>query len=194
MLLSDVLGNTLSTNSAIIYLDHSNPVISGVENTVTDWTNVTPTIRISATDYLSASSYNGSGLRSLIIRDDAGNVVVSGVISTSYILAAKYEGIHTWYITATDNVGHVSDEKLRPNSTKQVHLAVVLLRCQILGVLVIEWYHFTAGDPWSGLSSAMLQRYSYVTGTWSDVQTWTFGGTTGSVSRSYMVKSEGVFY
>ncbi|MDD3139437.1 MAG: hypothetical protein PHX08_10760 [Lachnospiraceae bacterium] len=112
LVLSDVLGNTSSTNSATIYLDHSNPVISGVENTVTAWTNVAPTIRVSATDYLSGTSYNGSGLRSFIIKDDSGNVVASGVTSASYTLAATYEGIHTWYITAIDNVGHTESKSV----------------------------------------------------------------------------------
>ena len=81
-------------------------------DTVTDWTNVAHTIRVSASDYLSGTSYNGSGLRSLIIKDDSGNVVSSGVTSTSYTLAAQYEGIHTRYITATDNVGHTESKSV----------------------------------------------------------------------------------
>ena len=49
---------------------------------------------------------------SIVIKDDSGNVVASGVTSTSYTLAARYEGIHTWYITATDNVGHTSSKSV----------------------------------------------------------------------------------
>lgn len=45
------------------------------------------------------TTYTGIGL---------GNIVASGVASTSYTLVARYEGIHIWYITATDNVGHAS--------------------------------------------------------------------------------------
>lgn len=110
--MSDVLGNTSTTNSDTIYLDHSNPLIHGVENTVTDWTNVAPVISVSGTDYLIGTTYTGSGLRSIVIKDDSGNVVASGVMSTSYTLAARYEGIHTWYITATDNVGHTSSRSV----------------------------------------------------------------------------------
>lgn len=110
--MSDVLGNTSTTDSDTIYLDHSNPLIHGVENTVTDWTNVAPVISVSGTDYLVGTTYTGSGLRSIVIKDDSGNVVASGVTSTSYTLAARYEGIHTWYITATDNVGHTSSRSI----------------------------------------------------------------------------------
>ena len=52
----------------------------------------------------------------------------------------------------------------------------------------------TARDPWSGLSSAVLKRYSYVTGTWKDVKSWSFNGTTSSVTRTYTETDEGVFY
>lgn len=107
--IKDVAGNTTTKTSATIYLDHSNPVLSGAQNTVTDWTNVAPVISFSATDYLSGTNYTGSGLNSVIIKDDSGNVVASGVSSARYTLATKYEGIHTWYITAMDNVGHTSN-------------------------------------------------------------------------------------
>jgi len=110
--IKDKAGNITTKTSPYIYLDHSNPVIQGVENTVTDWTNVAPTISVSATDYLTGTAYNGSGLSSLVIKDDAGRTVASGVSSTSYTLAARYEGIHTWYITATDNVGHTSSKSV----------------------------------------------------------------------------------
>ena len=102
----DAAGNTTTKTSDVIYLDHSNPVISGKENTVTDWTNVVPSISVSATDYLSGTSYGGSGLASLTIYDESGAAVSSGTTSTSYTLEAKYEGVHSWTITAIDNVGH----------------------------------------------------------------------------------------
>ena len=108
LIITDKAGNTTTKTSNYIYLDHSNPVINGVENTVTDWTNVAPTISVSATDYLYGTSYNGSGLSKIVIKDDAGSIVASGINSTSYTLAKKYEGKHTWTITATDNVGHSS--------------------------------------------------------------------------------------
>ena len=47
-------------------------------------------------------------MASVVIRDDAGNVVGQGVSSAVYTLEPRYEGIHTWYITATDQVGHTS--------------------------------------------------------------------------------------
>lgn len=112
LIIKDKAGNTTTKTSSYIYLDHSNPVIHGVENTVTDWTNMAPTISVSATDYLAGTTYNGSGLSSIVIKDDAGRTVASGVSSTSYTLAARYEGIHTWYITATDNVGHTSSKSV----------------------------------------------------------------------------------
>lgn len=106
--ITDKAGNSTTRTSATIYLDHSNPVLSGVQNTVTDWTNIAPVIRFSATDYLNGTSYTGSGLASVVIRDDAGNVVGQGVSSAVYTLEPRYEGIHIWYITATDQVGHTS--------------------------------------------------------------------------------------
>lgn len=77
-----------------------------MENTNTDWTNVAPVISVSATDYLRGTSYNGSGVDSIVIINDAGTAVASGVAGASYTLQAKDEGIHSWTITATDNVGH----------------------------------------------------------------------------------------
>ena len=52
----------------------------------------------------------------------------------------------------------------------------------------------TAQDKGSGLASFTLQRYSYVTGSWSTVMTWSLNGTTASVTRTYTETSEGVFY
>lgn len=112
LIIKDKAGNTTTKTSSYIYLDHSNPVIYGVENTITDWTNVAPTISVSATDYLAGTTYTGSGLSSIVIKDDVGQTVASGVSSTSYTLATRYEGIHTWYITATDNVGHTSSRSV----------------------------------------------------------------------------------
>lgn len=112
LIIKDKVGNTTTKDSACIYLDYSKPVIYDVENTVTDWTNVAPVISVSGTDYLIGTTYTGSGLGSIVIKDDSGNTVASGVASTSYTLAARYEGIHTWYITATDNVGHTSSRSV----------------------------------------------------------------------------------
>ncbi|MDD3138680.1 MAG: InlB B-repeat-containing protein [Lachnospiraceae bacterium] len=192
--IEDMEGNVTTKTSDYIFLDHSNPVISGTENTVTTWTKVAPMIRVSATDYLFATSYNGSGLNSIVIKDDSGIVVTSGVASATYTLADKYQGINTWYIIATDNVGHVSNKTITTSFDKTGP------SCSSLVATPNNWsagngmVSFTVRDPWSGLSSVTLQRYSYVTGAWSDVQTWTFGGTTDSVTRSYTETSEGVFY
>ena len=108
--LLDSVGNGSSSTSATIYLDHSNPSISGTENTNTAWTNVTPQINVSATDYLSGTSYSGSGVASVVIKDSAGVVVGRGTTSASYTLESKYEGTYTWTIVATDNVGHTSSK------------------------------------------------------------------------------------
>ncbi len=104
----DLYGNHSSSTSNNIYLDHSNPIIYGIENTVTDWTNRAPTISTTATDYLYGTWYGGSGLRSLAISDDSGNIVARGTTGVTYTLENKYEGIHSWTVTATDNVGHIS--------------------------------------------------------------------------------------
>lgn len=110
--IKDKSGNTTTKISSSIYLDHSIPVIIGIENTVTDWTNIAPSINVSATDYLEGTAYTGSGLLSIEIKDDAGNIVASGTSSASYTLLAKYEGIHTWYIAVTDNVGHTNSAEI----------------------------------------------------------------------------------
>ncbi|MDO5292758.1 MAG: InlB B-repeat-containing protein [bacterium] len=110
--ITDKAGNTTTKTSATIYLDHSSSVLSGVQNTNTDWTNVAPVISVTATDYLSGTTYSGSGLTSVVIKDDTGTVVASGTASAQYTVAAKYEGIHTWYIIATDNVGHTSSSQV----------------------------------------------------------------------------------
>lgn len=102
----DVSGNVSTKTSDIMRLDHSNPVIYGVSNVMTDWTNVAPKINITSSDYLSGTTYTGSGVKSIVIKDDSGNTVASGVTAANYTLTTKYEGIHTWYITVTDYVGH----------------------------------------------------------------------------------------
>lgn len=103
---TDAEGNVSLKTSATIYLDHSVPVLSGMHMTNTDWTNIAPVISIRGTDYLYGTSYTGSGLGSIVIKDDSGVTVANGISSTTYTLAAKYEGIHTWTITGTDKVGH----------------------------------------------------------------------------------------
>lgn len=105
VVITDVAGNKTTKNSSVVYLDHTKPVINGASSTVSDWTNTAPVISVTATDYLSGTTYNGSGLASLVIKDEAGNVVGNGTTSASYTLADKYEGIYTWTIEATDNVG-----------------------------------------------------------------------------------------
>lgn len=67
-------------------------------------------INVSATDYLSGTSYRGSGVASVVIKDSAGVVVGRGTTSASYTLESKYEGTYTWTIVATDNVGHTSSK------------------------------------------------------------------------------------
>ena len=64
-----------------------------------------PVISVSATDYLSGTTYNGSGVSSIVIKNDAGTVVASGTSSASYTLKASDEGVHTWTVVATDGVG-----------------------------------------------------------------------------------------
>lgn len=110
--IKDKTGNVTTKTSAAIYLDHSNPVLSGMNTTVTSWTNVAPVISVNATDYLYGTTYGGSGLNNVVIKDDLGNIVASGISSARYTLVAKYEGIHTWYITVTDNVGHTSSAQV----------------------------------------------------------------------------------
>lgn len=192
--IKDKAGNTTTKTSNYIYLDHSKPVIHGVENTVTIWTKVAPVINVTATDYLSGTSYNGSGLKSLVIKDSSGTVVKSGVSSAKYTLSATYQGTYTWTIVATDNVGHTSTKTVTTRYDKTGP------DCSSLVATPNNWsagngtVTFTARDPWSGLSSAVLKRYSYVTGTWKDVKSWSFNGTTSSVTRTYTETEEGVFY
>lgn len=77
--IKDNAGNTTTKTSNYIYLDHSNPVIHGTENTVTSWTKVAPVISVTASDYLSGTTYNGSGLKNLVIKNSSGTKVASGL-------------------------------------------------------------------------------------------------------------------
>ena len=192
--IKDKAGNTTTKTSSNIYLDHSNPVVYGVENTVTSWTKVVPTISVSATDYLLGTSYEGSGVRSIVIKDDSGRQVSSGVASTNYIMSDSYQGIHTWTIVATDNVEHTSSKMVTTKFDKTgPHCSSLIARPN-------SWsagngtVTFTVQDPWCGLSTVILQRYSYVTRTWENVQSWNYYGTTSAVSGSYTETAEGVFY
>ena len=192
--IKDKVGNTTTKTSSNIYLDHSNPVVYGVENTVTSWTKVVPTISVSATDYLLGTSYEGSGVRSIVIKDDSGRQVSSGVASTNYIMSDSYQGIHTWTIVATDNVEHTSSKMVTTKFDKTgPHCSSLIARPN-------SWsagngtVTFTVQDPWCGLSTVILQRYSYVTRTWENVQSWNYYGTTSAVSGSYTETAEGVFY
>ena len=103
---TDKEGNSASRTSDTIYLDHSNPVLYGMETTNTEWTNVAPVINVRATDYLLGTTYIGSDLAGIEIFNDSGRCVSDGVHNAMYTLQPRDEGIHTWRIVATDNVGH----------------------------------------------------------------------------------------
>lgn len=102
----DVVGNFASKASNKIYIDHSNPMLTGLTKTETDWTNKAPEIDVSATDYLYGTTYNGSGIESIVIKDESGKEIKKGTSSVSYTLEDKYEGIHSFTITVKDKVGH----------------------------------------------------------------------------------------
>lgn len=109
----DAVGNASALGTETIYLDHSNPVLSVSSNA--SWTNAPPVISASATDYLSGTSYVGSGIKSIQIKDDSGTVVKEGGASVSYTLAKKYEGSHTFTVVVTDKVGHSVTKKVSTN-------------------------------------------------------------------------------
>ena len=56
------------------------------------------------------------------------------------------------------------------------------------GIITIK-----AKDEGSGISSIVLKRYSYVTGTWSDIESWTSINSTSEVTKTYSQTTEGVF-
>lgn len=100
--------HSIQANTARIYMDHSDPVIIGVENTNTDWTNIAPQITVRSTDYLIGTVTVGSGLKSVKIYNDRGTLVASGRDQAAYTLNEVDEGERTFQIEAVDNVGHVS--------------------------------------------------------------------------------------
>ena len=52
---------------------------------------------------------------------------------------------------------------------------------------------FVAQDMGSGMLSVTMSRYSYAYGTWSTINTWTYNGTTESVSGNYTETQEGKY-
>lgn len=112
VIVTDVAGNSSQKTSSVIYLDHSNPSLYLKDTVDTEWTNIAPVIEFSASDYLSGTAYSGSGMASIDIEDDYGNVVASGTETAKYTITTDYEGIHSWYITAMDNVGHTSSKSV----------------------------------------------------------------------------------
>lgn len=108
----DKAGNIITKNSVAIFLDHSSPVLSGMNTTIADWTNVAPVISVSATDYLTDTTYTGSGIESIVIKDDSEGAVASGIDTVTYTLESRDEGIHLWTIIATDNVGHTNSSQV----------------------------------------------------------------------------------
>ena len=105
---TDKAGNSASRTSDTIYLDHSNPVLYGMETTNTEWTNIAPVINVRSTDYLYGTTYTGSDLAGIEIISDTGRCVADGTHNAMYTLQPRDEGIHTWTIRATDNVGHTT--------------------------------------------------------------------------------------
>lgn len=106
--ITDKAGNSASRTSDTIYLDHSNPVLYGMETTNTEWTNIAPVIKVRSTDYMYGTTYTGSDLAGIEIISDTGRCVADGTHNAMYTLQPRDEGIHTWTIRATDNVGHTT--------------------------------------------------------------------------------------
>ncbi len=77
----DKNGNSKTASTSYIYLDHSSPSVSA-SATSSDWANAI-TITASATDYLTDTSYSGSGIAKLTITDDSGKVVKTATNSTA---------------------------------------------------------------------------------------------------------------
>ncbi|HAQ51609.1 MAG TPA: hypothetical protein DCR12_02445 [Lachnospiraceae bacterium] len=105
-------------------IDKSAPVIHGLDKTVTTWTNKAPVISVNATDYLKDTTYVGSDLKQVVIKDYNGKVMALGIDSCKFTLTDKYEGTRDFTIEATDNVGNVKTEKIttRYDNTKPVIL------------------------------------------------------------------------
>ena len=108
--LYDCYGNHSEGTTGKIYLDHSNPVLYGMENTSDEWTNVAPVISVTATDYLAGTLYEGAGLESIVINNDEGQPVATGTNRALYTLSARDEGEHIFSIVAIDKVGHTTTE------------------------------------------------------------------------------------
>lgn len=104
----DRSGNVGRSSAGQLKIDHSNPVIRGLESINTNWTNIAPSIAITTTDYLQGTSYTGSGVGRVEISDHNGTVVVSGTSAATYVVPASYEGEWIWNIKIVDNVGHVT--------------------------------------------------------------------------------------
>lgn len=193
VVITDGAGNTTTINSSAVYLDHTKPVISGAGNTVTSWTNVAPVISVSATDYLSGTTYNGSGVASIVIKNSSGAVVASGTASTSYTLTSSDEGIRTWTIVAKDNVGWETSTSVTTKYDKSGP------NCSTFSATPNDWSNgngtvsIKAKDSYSGISSIELKRYSYVTSEWSTIKSWTDINSTNDVSKSYSQTEEGVY-
>lgn len=83
-----------------------------MENTNTDWTNIAPVISVNATDYLYGTTYTASGVNSVLIIDDMGNIVARGTNNATFILTEKYEGTHTFTIKVYDNIGHETTDSV----------------------------------------------------------------------------------
>lgn len=191
--LTDKAGNSSEKTSSAIYLDHSNPVISGHTNTKTEWTKTAPVISVSATDLLSGVNYQGSGVKSIVIKNSSGTVVANGTNSTSYTLTSSDEGVRTWTIVATDNVGHTS------SVTVTTRYDISGPNCSTFTATPNSWSNgngtvsIKAKDSYSGISSIVLKRYSYVTNEWSTIKSWTDINSTNDVTKSYSQTEEGVY-
>ena len=101
-----------SSAAGRLQIDHSNPVIRGLDSVNTEWTNIAPSIAVTTTDYLQGTTYAGSGVGSVKISDHDGTVVVSGTSAATYVVPASYEGEWSWTITIEDNVGHVTTDSI----------------------------------------------------------------------------------
>lgn len=115
-------GNVTKLVSRNMKIDKSAPVIHGLDKTVTTWTNKAPVISVNATDYLKDTTYVGSDLKQVVIKDYNGKVMALGIDSCKFTLTDKYEGTREFTIEATDNVGNTKTETIitRYDNTKPV--------------------------------------------------------------------------